>query len=138
MAEIIDLPLKKAPRPPTVNGKVRPPTRQSNSKSRSREYLTHDEVERLMKAARGLGRHGHRDATLILIAYRHALRVSELVALRWDQVNLKDGHLYVNRNKNGVPSTHPLHGPEIRALRSLQRDYPEIPHTFSSLNVKAH
>ncbi|HFD86971.1 MAG TPA: integrase [Gammaproteobacteria bacterium] len=130
MAEIIDLPLNKATRPTTVNGKVRPPTRQSNSKSRSREYLTHDEVERLMKAARGLGRHGHRDATLVLIAYRHALRVSELVALRWDQVNLKDGHLYVNRNKNGVPSTHPLHGPEIRALRILQRDYPDTPYVF--------
>lgn len=107
MAEIIDLPRNKTTRSTTVNGKVCPPTRRSNSKSRSREYLTHDEVERLMKVARELGRHGHRDATLILIAYRHALRVSELVALRWDQVNLKDGHLHVNRNKNGVPSTSP-------------------------------
>ena len=59
---------------------------------RGREYLTPDEVERLMTAARTVGRHGHRDATLILIAYRHGLRVSELVGLRWDQLDLKTGN----------------------------------------------
>ena len=52
-----------------------------------REYLTPAEVEMLCKAARERGRYGHRDATMILIAYRHGLRVSELVALRWDQVD---------------------------------------------------
>ena len=67
------------------------------------------------------GRYGHRDATLILITYRHGLRVGELVALRWDQVDLKAGLLHVARLKNGVPSVHPLRGPELRALRALQR-----------------
>lgn len=65
----------------------------------------------------------HRDAALVLIAYRHGLRVSELVALRWDQVDLKQGLLHVNRLKHGVASTHPVRGPELRALRRLQRDY---------------
>jgi type 1 fimbriae regulatory protein FimE len=83
-----------------------------------------------MAAASGLGRHRHRDATLILLAYRHGLRVSELVALRWDQVDLKLGHLHVARAKNGVTSTHPLRGPELRALRRLQRDYPTSPYVF--------
>jgi type 1 fimbriae regulatory protein FimB/type 1 fimbriae regulatory protein FimE len=77
-----------------------------------------------MAASRN-GRYGHRDATLILLAYRHGLRVSELVSLRWDQVDLEQGLLHVSRLKNGVPSTHPLRGPEIRALRRLRRDYPE-------------
>lgn len=72
-----------------------------------------------------LGRHGHRDATLILLAYRHGLRVSELIALRWDQLDLMGGLLYVSRLKHGVPSTHPLRGPELRALRRLRRDYPD-------------
>ena len=94
-------------------------------------YLTPDEVEKLMDAAGKLGRHGHRGRTLILIAFRHALRVSELVSLRWDQVDLKQGLLHVNRSKNGTPSSHPLRGPEIRALRRLKRDYPDTPLTSS-------
>jgi len=97
---------------------------------RSREFLTVDEVDRLTEAAGKIGRHRHRDRTLVLIAFRHALRVAELVSLRWDQVDLKQGQLHVNRVKNGSPSTHPLRGPEIRALRRLQRDYPETPYVF--------
>ena len=66
-------------------------TRKKNADYRSREYLTEAEVEQLMVAASRVGRHGHRDATLILMAYRHGLRVTELVKLRWDQVELEGG-----------------------------------------------
>ena len=108
------------------------PRRPLNSDVRSREYLTPLEVDALIKAAKSTGRHKHRDGTLILIAYRHGLRVSELVSLRWDQVDLKQGKLHVNRLKNGSPSVHPLRGPEIRALRRLQRDYQRSPYVFST------
>ncbi len=108
--------------PTTENGKVSPPRRLPNKERRSREHLTPQEVERLMSAAGRLGRHGHRDATLILIAYRHALRVGELVALRWDQVDLQQGLLHVSRLKGGTDSTHPLRGPEIRGLRRMKRE----------------
>jgi len=121
----------RSPGPNIVNGKVSPPARQKNADRRSREHLTPEEVEKLMKAAGATGRHGHRDATLLLIAYRHGLRVSELVALRWDQIDLKQGLLHVNRLKNGVPSTHPIRGPELRALRRLQKAY-EGPYVFST------
>ena len=114
----------------TVNGKVLPPRRQTNASVRSREYLTPDEIEAVMKAAGSVGRHPHRDRTMILIAYRHGLRASELVALRWDQVDLKAGHLHVHRVKNGSAATHPLRGPEIRALRRLQREHPDTPYVF--------
>jgi type 1 fimbriae regulatory protein FimB/type 1 fimbriae regulatory protein FimE len=106
------------------------PKRQKNSDVRSRGYLTEEEVEIIIKAARKTGRHGHRDATLILLTYRHGLRVSELVSLRWDQIDLRQGIIHVNRRKNGTPSTHPLRGSEIRALRKLQRDYPYTPYIF--------
>ncbi len=86
-----------------------------NADVRSREYLTPDEVNDLMRAAKRVGRHGHRDATLILLSFRHGLRLSELVSLRWDQVELKAGRLHVTRSKNGSPSVHPLRGPEIRS-----------------------
>ena len=110
--------------------KISPPARRPNAEYRTREYLTASEVDDLMTAAGKLGRHGHRDSTMILVAYRHGLRVSELVALRWEQVDLKQGLLHVRRRKNGVPSTHPLYGPEIRSLRRIAREYPETPYVF--------
>ena len=109
----------------------RPPRRVPNSSLRSREYLTPDEVDRLIAAAKNVGRHGHRDATMILLAYRHGFRVSELVALRWDQLDLSAGSIHVNRLKNGSPSVHPLRGPELRALRRVKREYPG-PYVFTS------
>jgi len=107
-----------------------PPRRQSNLDRRTREYLTPAEVEKLLQASGKVGRHGARDRTLILLAYRHGLRVSELVTLRWEQIDLKAGLAHVSRLKNGLASTHPIRGPELRALRELRRDYPESPYLF--------
>jgi type 1 fimbriae regulatory protein FimE len=118
------------PAPTLENRKV--PGRRKNAEYRQREYLSEQEVEQVIKAAADLGRHGARDAALVLLAYRHGLRVSELVALRWDQVDLAQGQLHVARRKHGMPSVHPLRGPELRALRRLQRDYPETPYVFVS------
>lgn len=86
----------------------------------------------MTKAARTVGRHPHRDSTLILLAYRHGLRVSELVALRWEQVDFVGAAIHINRLKHGVSSTHPLRGPELRALRQLQREYPDSAYLFVS------
>ena len=119
----------RARRPNIQNGRV-PPPRKKNADVRPREYLLPDEINRVLAAAKTLGRHGHRDHTLILLAYRHGLRVSELIALRWDMVDLKQGLLHVTRLKNGVDSTHPLRGPELRALRKLLAQFPDSPYLF--------
>ena len=74
-----------------------------------------------MKAASD-NRCGHRDATLILIAYRHGLRASELVALRWDDIDLTTGRLHARRAKGGAASVHPTGARQSRAFRKLQRD----------------
>ena len=117
--------------PATVNRTVTP-RRPPNADLRTREYLTEAEVERLMKAAKG-NRWGHRDATMILVAYRHGLRASELVDLRWDQVEFRTAKLHVRRVKQGTPSTHPILGDELRALRRLQREQePKSPFVFTS------
>jgi type 1 fimbriae regulatory protein FimB/type 1 fimbriae regulatory protein FimE len=107
--------------PRTINGTV-PPRRVPNAELRTREYLTEAEVERLVKAAK-VNRNGQRDATMILIAFRHGLRAAEIVDLRWDQVDLgRNACLHVRRFKNGMPSVHPLQGDEMRALRALKRE----------------
>jgi type 1 fimbriae regulatory protein FimB/type 1 fimbriae regulatory protein FimE len=64
--------------------------------------------------------------------YRHVLRVSEAINLRREQFDLKAGLLSVQRLKQGLPSTHPLRGPELRALRQLQRKWPDSPHLLVS------
>lgn len=115
--------------PNTQNGTV-PPRRLPNAQLRPREYLTPSEVEQLIMVARKRGRYGHRDATMILIAYRHGLRVSELCTLNWDSIDFAQGLLHVRRLKNGTPSVHPLKGPELRALRKLKRDSIISPYVF--------
>jgi site-specific recombinase XerD len=98
-----------------------PPRKRPNSTKRSREYLTAAEVERLIVAA-GDRRYGHRDAALVLVAYRHGLRSAEAVALRWDQIDFDRGELHVARVKGSAASVHPLTGRELRALRRLKRE----------------
>jgi integrase len=117
--------------PSTVKRTVTP-IRLPNGNLRTREYLTEAEVERLMAAARK-NRWAQRDATMILVAYRHGLRSSELVDLRWDQVDFRTASLHVRRVKQGSPSTHPILGDELRALRRLQREQePKSSFVFTS------
>jgi type 1 fimbriae regulatory protein FimB/type 1 fimbriae regulatory protein FimE len=116
----------------TVGDRRRPPHRKRNAEVRAREYLTDAEVNRLIVAA-GKNRYGHRDATMVLVAYRHGLRAAELVTLRWDAIDFGHGRLHVNRAKNGSPSVHPLSGRELRALRRLKREQePQSPFIFTS------
>jgi type 1 fimbriae regulatory protein FimB/type 1 fimbriae regulatory protein FimE len=94
--------------------------------------LTPSEVDRLTRAAPS-GRHGHRDATLILVAYRHGLRASEIADLEWSQVELgRCATLHVRRAKNGKASVHPLRGDEVRALRELRRQLPDSAFVFAT------
>src|SRR5262245_27925109 len=94
---------------------------------RHREYLTESEVEKLIDAAKD-NRWGHRDATAILMAYRHGLRASELAELRWDDVDFQHGKLHVRRAKGGLDSVHPIGGKELRALRELKRKAANSPY----------
>src|SRR6476469_9182726 len=112
MSNAVALKTKTNKRPNTEKRKV----------AKTRDYLTPDEMEKLMAAAARAGRYGHRDATLILLSCRHGLRVSELVALRWEHIDFKAALVHVNRNKNGIPSVHLLRAPELRALRRLKRE----------------
>lgn len=108
------------------------PNRPSNGELRTREYLTPAEVDKLIKSARD-GRYGHRDATLILIAFRHGLRAVEICDLEWSQVEFgRSAALHVRRAKNGKPSVHQLRGDEIRALRELRRQYPDSGFVFAT------
>ena len=107
------------------------PLRRPNSALRSREHLTESEIEKLIEAAKG-NRYGHRDATMILVAYRHGLRASEVCDLRWEQIDWNSATLHVRRVKSGKASTHPIRGDELRALRRLQREAPRSPFIFVS------
>jgi integrase len=90
---------------PTEVNRTVAPTRRSNAELRTRERLTPTEVEAVIEAAKG-NRHGHRDATIIVLTFRHGLRTAEVCDLRWDQVDFNGAVLHVRRVKNGIPSTH--------------------------------
>jgi type 1 fimbriae regulatory protein FimE len=126
------VPKKNRQTPNSAKLKKIPPKKPKNIQCRSREYLTDVEIERLRKSARSIGRHGTRDDALIFIMFRHGLRVSEIIALHWDQIDLQKGFMHVKRLKNGLASTHPIRGIELRLLRQLQRQYANSPYVFIS------
>ena len=105
--------------------------RSKNADYRSREYLTEKEIDKLVAAA-GESRNPGRDRLLILMAFRHALRVSELVDLRWQQVHLDSATIDIRRAKNGTPGIHGLQGDELRLLRALRREHPHADFVFLS------
>jgi integrase len=112
--------------PTTVDRTVATRLRRPNVELRTRE------VAKLTDAAKA-NRYGHRDATVVLLAHRHGLRASELVELRWDQIDFDNATLAVRRAKKGTPSTHPIRGDELRALRRLAREQdPKSPFVFTS------
>ena len=120
---------------PNTENRAVGPTRRANSAYRTREYLTEREVEALLDTAKQ-NRHGHRDSTMILLAYRHGLRASEVCGLEWSQIDFTTATMHVRRAKNGKPSTHPIRGDELRVLRRLQREAPASP--FVSVGHRFH
>ncbi len=107
-----------------------PPSKKSSQ--REREYLRPSEVNAMIGAAHKVGRHGVRDGAIILLMFRHGLRTAELVALKWSQIDLVGGYIEIHRVKHGHDSIHPLRSPELRALRQIQRDYPDTSYVFVS------
>ena len=121
---LVPLATKPVPKPVPFGqegSRVCPPKRRQNRDLRSREYLTLAEVERLIAAA-GRNHYAHRDATMILVAYRHGLRAAEVVALQWHAIDFNRAEIHVARVKGSASSTHPLTGRELRMLRRLQRE----------------
>ena len=115
--------------PGKVNRTVTP-RRRPNAQLRPREHLTEREVEKLIEAAKG-NRWGLRDSTMLLIAFRHGLRASEVCGLQWSDVEFESGTLHLRRAKGGATTTHPLLGDELRALRALKREA-KLPFIFVS------
>jgi len=99
---------------------------------RSREYLTPAEIEKLIKAAKD-GRWGLRDASLVMVVYRHGLRAVEACELEWSQVEFgRSASLHVRRAKKGRPSVHPIKGEELRMLTALRKEYPDSAYVFTT------
>jgi len=100
---------------------MRAERQKSTVDSREKDFLTEAEMHRFLEAARH-GRHGVRDYLLMLMTYRHGLRVSEVVDLRLKDLDLATGRLYVRRKKGSLSTQQPLEGNEVRALRAWLRE----------------
>lgn len=117
---------------PEKAAKFEPPRRKRNAETRAREYLTLAEVRKVRDAAHASGRNGLRDGLLVLMLFRHGLRVAEGVRLTWDEIHFDDGTLFVRRVKNGREARHFLEGDEIRQLKQLRRESPASRFVFCS------
>jgi type 1 fimbriae regulatory protein FimB/type 1 fimbriae regulatory protein FimE len=106
---------------PTTEIRTVTPRRRPNSELRPREHLTEREVNKLIAAVKS-NRYGQRDATMLVVCFRHGLRAGELCELQWSDVEFETGTLHIRRAKGGTITTHPLLGDEMRALRVLKRD----------------
>jgi type 1 fimbriae regulatory protein FimB/type 1 fimbriae regulatory protein FimE len=106
------------------------PRAKRTAAKRRRDYILPQEVDLLLDTALQTGRHGHRNYTLILLGYRHGLKLGDLTDLRWRMVDLKGKKLQVTRGRNRVKTVHPLRRDELVALRKLKRDYPGGAHVF--------
>jgi integrase len=93
---------------------------QKNVDGRPKNFLTEAEIADFLKAARK-GRHGVRNYAMLLLAFRHSLRVSELISVRIPDIDLDTGRLFVRRLKGSLSTSQPLEGDEIRALRAWLR-----------------
>jgi integrase len=107
--------------PPTGKKRAVAPVRRPNSEYRKREHLTPAEVAKLIEAAKG-NRYGLRDAAMLLVAYRHGFRASEVCDLEWSAIDFARAEMHVSRRKAGKPSTHPIRGDELRELRKLRKE----------------
>ena len=89
--------------------------------SNSKNFLTESEIKKFLVAARK-GRHGVRDFCLMLVAYRHGMRVSELIDIRLKDIDLETGRIFVRRVKGSLSTHQPIEGDELRALRAWLRE----------------
>jgi integrase len=96
-------------------------SRGKKPKVEDRRYLQPDEAHRLIDAAGKRGRYPFRDRVLVRLVYRHGLRASEAVNMRWSQVDLDAGVLHVARVKGSIDSTHSLDRDELRDLRKRRQ-----------------
>jgi integrase len=87
------------------------------------KYLSPDQARRVIEAAGKVGRQGERDTLLLTLMYRHGLRVSEAVDLRWTDFDLdapRDRPFRVRRLKGCKESVHTLEPDTARALKRIR------------------
>jgi site-specific recombinase XerD len=100
--------------------------RLANASLRDREYLLESEITRLLTAAKAnkdifLATRNH---LIILLSYRHGLRISEMIGLKWEQIELEEARIHIKRLKGSNSGVHPMAADECRLVAKLRKNQP--------------
>lgn len=98
-------------------------SRLANDELRGKRHLNSDEINRICKSIRKKSRNSDRDELMVLMAFHHGFRVSELTNVKWQHIDLNAGQIGVKRMKNGIDTLHPISDKrELMILRRIYRD----------------
>lgn len=105
---------------------------------KEKNFLTASEMKKFLAAARKT-RHGVRDYCLMLMAFRHGLRVSELVDIRLKDLDIETSRIYVRRLKGSLSTHQPIEGDELRAIKAwlrIRENYPNAGSNYLFLSER--
>ena len=88
----------------------------TNDHERAKDFLSDAEIKSFLDASKKT-RYPKRNYLLLLMMYRHGLRVSEAISIKKSDVDIRESRIWIKRLKSGLSVEHPISGDELRGIK---------------------